>query len=141
MRKAIAILAVILIYIVVFGSLACLLLPVGNFRSLEVKSEVSVLPMSGTDPVEYLNYRPTISFRDGVFNQQESDYFFAGSYMCRFGRVAAYDSSGALLAVGTTPFLGVLLWNGKLYFNMIQFPVFLILVLAGIVNRKRFRRG
>ena len=140
MRKAIAIFAAVLIYIVGFGSLACFLLPVGNFHSMEVKSEVSVLPISDTDPVEYLNYRPTISFRDGVFNQQESDYFFAGSYTCRFGWVAAYDSSGALLSAGYTPLLGVLLWD-QLYLNMTQFPFLLILVLAGIMSRKRSHRG
>lgn len=140
MRKAIVIFAAVLIYIVVFGSIACLLLPVGNFKSLEVKSEIQVLPMSGADPAEYLMYRPTISFRDGIFNQQESDYFFAGSYTCRFGGVAAYDYSGTRIAAGYTPFLGVLLWD-QLYLNMTQFPFLLILVLAGIMSRKRFRRG
>lgn len=141
MRKVIVIFAAILIYIVVFGSIACLLLPIGNFHSLEVKSEVKVLPMSDTDPVEYLRYSPTISFRDGQLIQQESDFFYAGPSVCRFGGVAAYDASDTLRLAGYTPFFGVLFWDRQLYLNLTQFPFFLILLLVGMRVYKRFRKG
>lgn len=137
MRKTIVVCAAILGYIVVFGSLTCLLLPVGSFYSLAQRSEIQALPMFSTDTTEYLTYRTKISFGGGMFNQQESDYFYAGSYTCRFGRIRGYDYAGSLLAAGYSPLLGVLLWNQQVYFNVVQLTLVLILLLAVIKIYKR----
>ena len=142
MPKTIVILfAAIAIYILFFGSTACWLLPLGKFQSLEVKSEIQVLPMSDTDPVEYLRYHPALFFRYGQFNLQESDYFFSGPYVCRFGRIVASHSNGTAVSVGYTPLLGVMLWDRQLYLNLTQLLFFLILLVLGVRNRERFRRG
>jgi hypothetical protein len=130
-KTIVVIFTAILSYIVFFGGIACLLLPIGNFRSPEEKTEATLLPMSDTEPGLYLRYHPTIAFRHGQFQLQESDYFFAGPYMCRFGRVVASHSNGTAISVGYIPFLGVLLWDRQWYFNMTQFSLFLIVLFVG----------
>jgi hypothetical protein len=142
MLKAIVVtFAALLIYIVFLGGIACLLLPIGNFRSPEEKTEATLLPMSDTEPGLYLSYHPTISFRHDQFHLQESDYFFTGPYVCRFGRVVASHSNDTAISVGYTPFLGVLLWDQQWYFNTTQFSLFLILLFFGIVIRNLMREG
>ena len=142
MLKAIVVtFAVILIFTVFFVGITCPLLPIGNFRSPEEKTEPIVLPMSETEPGVYYTYHPTISFRDGQFYLQESDYFFVGPYECRFGRVTASHSNDTAVSVGYTPFLGALLWDREWYFNLTQFSLFLILLFLGIMIRNLFREG
>jgi hypothetical protein len=131
LKTIVVIFAAILGYLVFFGGIACLLLPLGKFRSPAAKTEATLLPMSDTEPGLYLSYHPALSFRDGQFQLQESDYFFSGPYMCRFERVVASHSNGAAISVGYTPFLGVLLWDGGWYFNVTQFLLFLIVLFVG----------
>lgn len=141
LKTTIVLFAAILIYVVVFEGIACLLLPVGSFQSLEQKSEIQVLPLFATDPAQYFRYRPKLYFRDGQFTLQESDYFFSGPYACRFGRVVASHSNGSARSVGYTPLLGAILWDGKFYFNLLQILILGILLFLGRRIRERFRQG
>lgn len=140
----IILLASILIYILFSGIFACSLLPIGRFVSTEVRSEISVLPISGTDPAQYIVYRPTLRFRgrDRQFDLQMSDYFFSGPYTCRFGTVvASYTSNNATAtSVGYTPLLGVMFWDGGVYLNRVQIPFLLLFLFMGSWIHGRIRR-
>ena len=82
MRKAVVILfALLLVSLVLFADRACLTLQRSKFQSLEEKTGTAKLPMSDTEPGVYYRYHATINFRDGQFDQQESDFFITGHYM------------------------------------------------------------
>src|SRR5689334_18585819 len=118
MRKDILIpFIAILICFVLLGGFSCSTLGKGYFQSFEEKTAVDRLPMSDTEPGLSHQYRTTISFRDGQFFQQESDYFYTGPYVCRFGTVVAHPSSGGTIAGIYNPFTGTLLWGGARYRN------------------------
>jgi hypothetical protein len=134
MLKTIVVLFAFLLFCLVFsGGAACLLLPIGNFRSPEEKTVATLLPMSDTEPGQYVSYHPTISFGNGQFQLQESDYFFTGPYMCRLGRIVATHSNNTATSVGYIPFLGVLLWDREWYFNMTQFALVPIVLFGGTI--------
>ena len=116
MRKAVVILsAAILISLVFLSELSCAILAKSSFASLEEKTTADRLPMSDTDPGLYHQYRTTVSFRDGQFFQQESDYFFTGPYDCKFGMIVARPFSGGSISGSYNPFSHTLLWNGESY--------------------------
>lgn len=116
MRKAgIIILVSILIYFLFFPNSTCLGIGMGKFESVEEKTAVERLPMSETEPGIYRQYRTTITFRNDQFSQQESDYFFSGPYVCRFGKIVAYPFSGGTVSGNYNPFSRTLLWDGQLY--------------------------
>ena len=116
MRKAIRILlAAALVYFVFFADPACSALLTGEFQSFEEKTEAELLPMSETEPGVFIQYHTTVSFRDGQFIQQESDYFYSGPYGCKFGFVVAHPFSGGTLWGNYSPFSHTLFWNGQFY--------------------------
>lgn len=116
MRKAIVVIGIaILIYLVFFTDSTCWSLGWGHFESIEEKTAVDLLPMSETEPGLSHQYRTTISFEKGQFIQQESDYFYTGPYLCRFGTVVAHPSSGGTLSGIYNPLTGILLWGGERY--------------------------
>ena len=137
MPKAIVI---VLLYIVFFGSVACLTLPLGKFRSFEEKTAMQRLPISETDPGLSVQYHSEVYILHGQLIASESDYFVAGPYECTFGRVVVHPISIPGIA-GYMPVLGLLQWNGEWYLNPTQLQLLLFLLVAGIMLRELYRRG
>ena len=118
MRRPIVIIGIaIFLALALSAGLSCSNLRKDYFQSFEEKTAVDRLPMSDTEPGLSHPCRTTISFRDGQFIQQESDFFLTGPYDCKFGMVVAYPSSGGGIAGMYNPFSHTLLWSGQLYRN------------------------
>jgi hypothetical protein len=105
MRSSIVIICIaILLALAVSAGLSCSIPGEDYFQSFEEKTAVDRLPMSGTEPGLSHPYRTTLSFRDGQFTQQESDFFLPGPYESSFGMVVAYPASGGGIAGICNPF-------------------------------------
>lgn len=131
-------LVILLIYVVFFGSVSCLTLPIGKFRSFGAKTTAEMLPMSDTDPGQFLRYHSEVYILHGQLIASESDYFGAGPYECTFGRIVVHPF-GAPSRVGYMPILGLLRWNGEWYLNTTQLPLLLILLIVGKKVYERFQ--
>ena len=121
MRRPILIIFIVVLFsLALLAGLSCSMLRKDYFQSFEEKTAVDRLPMSDTEPGLSHQYHTTLSFRDGQFTQQESDFFLTGPYKCSFGLVVAYPASGGGVAGIYNPFSHTLLWGGQLYRNTPQ---------------------